>query len=138
MKNFFSRALYNGLVAGLQRQMAFSAIRIGAYDAVKQKYSDITGCMLDILIILEISLNKLFSVCLWVKKGGWLTVVMASDQNIFTQVGSATPGSGKPPQKSQCLCLLSKTISSGWVIKFLGQDCLASYLLRVRCMLGSG
>jgi len=29
------RALYSGLVPGLQRQMAFSAIRIGAYDVVK-------------------------------------------------------------------------------------------------------
>ena len=29
-----ARALYSGLVPGLQRQMAFSAIRIGAYERV--------------------------------------------------------------------------------------------------------
>lgn len=37
------KALYNGLVAGLQRQMAFSAIRLGAYETVKHKYSEVTG-----------------------------------------------------------------------------------------------
>ena len=31
-------ALYSGLVPGLQRQMAFSAIRIGLYDEVKTSY----------------------------------------------------------------------------------------------------
>ncbi|XP_068122729.1 putative mitochondrial transporter UCP3 isoform X2 [Hyperolius riggenbachi] len=30
--------LYNGLVAGLQRQMTFASIRIGMYDSVKQIY----------------------------------------------------------------------------------------------------
>lgn len=33
-----ARALYNGLVPGLQRQMAFASIRIGLYDTVKQFY----------------------------------------------------------------------------------------------------
>uniref|UniRef100_A0A4W4GDJ7 Dicarboxylate carrier UCP2 n=1 Tax=Electrophorus electricus TaxID=8005 RepID=A0A4W4GDJ7_ELEEL len=33
------RALYNGLVAGLQRQMAFASIRIGLYDTVKSFYT---------------------------------------------------------------------------------------------------
>ncbi|XP_074834469.1 putative mitochondrial transporter UCP3 isoform X2 [Carettochelys insculpta] len=33
------RSLYNGLVAGLQRQMSFASIRIGLYDSVKQFYS---------------------------------------------------------------------------------------------------
>ena len=37
------RALYNGIVPGLQRQMAFSAIRIGGYETVKQKYTEMTG-----------------------------------------------------------------------------------------------
>jgi hypothetical protein len=41
---FLFRALYNGLVAGLQRQMAFSAIRIGAYETVKAFYQEKTGC----------------------------------------------------------------------------------------------
>ena len=41
--NIFSRALYNGIIPGLQRQMAFSAIRIGAYETVKQKYVQISG-----------------------------------------------------------------------------------------------
>ncbi|OCT93381.1 mitochondrial uncoupling protein 2 [Xenopus laevis] len=31
-------SLYNGLVAGLQRQMSFASIRIGLYDSVKQFY----------------------------------------------------------------------------------------------------
>jgi len=35
--------LYSGLVPGLQRQMAFSAIRIGAYEPVKLKYQQLTG-----------------------------------------------------------------------------------------------
>ena len=33
------RSLYNGLVAGLQRQMSFASIRIGLYDSVKQFYT---------------------------------------------------------------------------------------------------
>jgi len=37
------KALYNGIVPGLQRQMAFSAIRIGAYEPVKQKYIKMSG-----------------------------------------------------------------------------------------------
>ena len=35
--------MYNGIVPGLQRQMAFSAIRIGGYETVKQKYTEMTG-----------------------------------------------------------------------------------------------
>lgn len=42
-KNEGPKALYNGIVPGLQRQMAFSAIRIGAYETVKQKYQAATG-----------------------------------------------------------------------------------------------
>ena len=38
-KSPFFQALYNGLVPGLQRQMAFSAVRIGAYETVKQFYA---------------------------------------------------------------------------------------------------
>ncbi|KAL8191320.1 UNVERIFIED_CONTAM: Mitochondrial uncoupling protein 3 [Gekko kuhli] len=33
------KSLYNGLVAGLQRQMSFASIRIGLYDSVKQLYT---------------------------------------------------------------------------------------------------
>ncbi|XP_033001834.1 mitochondrial uncoupling protein 3-like [Lacerta agilis] len=33
------KSLYNGLVAGLQRQMSFASIRIGLYDSVKQFYT---------------------------------------------------------------------------------------------------
>ena len=40
----YSRALYNGIVPGLQRQMAFSAIRIGAYETVKNFYRQKTNC----------------------------------------------------------------------------------------------
>ena len=36
------RALYSGIVPGLQRQMAFTAIRIGAYESVKNKYIEMT------------------------------------------------------------------------------------------------
>ncbi|XP_067841946.1 dicarboxylate carrier UCP2-like isoform X2 [Heptranchias perlo] len=35
-----ARSLYNGLVAGLQRQMSFASVRIGLYDSVKQFYSN--------------------------------------------------------------------------------------------------
>jgi len=38
-----ARALYSGIVPGLQRQMAFSAIRIGAYETVREEYKDLTG-----------------------------------------------------------------------------------------------
>ncbi|XP_069747934.1 dicarboxylate carrier UCP2-like isoform X2 [Narcine bancroftii] len=34
------RSLYSGLVAGLQRQMSFSSVRIGLYDSVKLFYSN--------------------------------------------------------------------------------------------------
>ncbi|XP_067888901.1 dicarboxylate carrier UCP2-like [Heterodontus francisci] len=34
------RSLYNGLVAGLQRQMSFASVRIGLYDSVKQFYTN--------------------------------------------------------------------------------------------------
>ncbi|XP_067102061.1 dicarboxylate carrier UCP2-like [Osmerus mordax] len=34
-----ARSLYNGLVAGLQRQMSFASIRIGLYDSMKQFYT---------------------------------------------------------------------------------------------------
>jgi len=37
------RSLYNGLVPGLQRQMAFSAVRIGAYETVRDFYQQATG-----------------------------------------------------------------------------------------------
>lgn len=37
------KALYNGIIPGLQRQMAFSAIRIGAYERVKKFIQDGTG-----------------------------------------------------------------------------------------------
>ncbi|XP_006012782.1 mitochondrial uncoupling protein 2 isoform X2 [Latimeria chalumnae] len=33
------RSLYNGLVAGLQRQMSFASVRIGLYDSVKEFYT---------------------------------------------------------------------------------------------------
>lgn len=32
-------SLYNGLVAGLQRQMSFASVRIGLYDSMKQFYT---------------------------------------------------------------------------------------------------
>uniref|UniRef100_A0A8C1D2G9 Uncoupling protein 3 n=1 Tax=Cyprinus carpio carpio TaxID=630221 RepID=A0A8C1D2G9_CYPCA len=34
-----ARSLYNGLVAGLQRQMSFASVRIGLYDSMKQFYN---------------------------------------------------------------------------------------------------
>ncbi|ESO12967.1 hypothetical protein HELRODRAFT_62433 [Helobdella robusta] len=34
------RALYNGMVAGLQRQLCFASVRIGLYDSVKNFYID--------------------------------------------------------------------------------------------------
>jgi len=34
------RALYNGIVAGLQRQICFASVRIGCYDSVKQAYTN--------------------------------------------------------------------------------------------------
>ncbi|XP_048387989.1 mitochondrial uncoupling protein 2-like isoform X2 [Stegostoma tigrinum] len=35
-----ARSLYNGLVAGLQRQMSFASVRIGLYDSVKHFYTN--------------------------------------------------------------------------------------------------
>eukprot|EP00092_Neocalanus_flemingeri_P028754 GFUD01031218.1.p1 GENE.GFUD01031218.1~~GFUD01031218.1.p1 ORF type:complete len:326 (+),score=37.65 GFUD01031218.1:212-1189(+) len=42
-KNEGPSSLYSGIVPGLQRQMAFSAIRIGAYESVKNKYMEMSG-----------------------------------------------------------------------------------------------
>jgi len=42
-RNEGARALYSGIVPGLQRQMAFSAIRLGAYERVRNYYMDATG-----------------------------------------------------------------------------------------------
>ncbi|XP_053241349.1 mitochondrial uncoupling protein 2 [Podarcis raffonei] len=39
VKNEGPRSLYNGLVAGLQRQMSFASVRIGLYDSVKHFYT---------------------------------------------------------------------------------------------------
>lgn len=36
-----ARALYNGLSAGLQRQMCFASVRLGMYDSVKMLYQKI-------------------------------------------------------------------------------------------------
>lgn len=40
------RALYNGLSAGLQRQMCFASVRLGLYDTVKDFYQSIFNGML--------------------------------------------------------------------------------------------
>ncbi|KAG8190334.1 hypothetical protein JTE90_014440 [Oedothorax gibbosus] len=37
------KSLYNGLCAGLQRQMCFASVRIGLYDSVKNQYSALAG-----------------------------------------------------------------------------------------------
>ncbi|KAH0625281.1 hypothetical protein JD844_033738 [Phrynosoma platyrhinos] len=39
VRNEGPKSLYNGLVAGLQRQMSFASVRIGLYDSVKQLYT---------------------------------------------------------------------------------------------------
>lgn len=36
-----ARALYNGLSAGLQRQMCFASVRLGMYDSVKGVYQSV-------------------------------------------------------------------------------------------------
>ncbi|XP_014778404.1 mitochondrial uncoupling protein 2 [Octopus bimaculoides] len=38
-----ARALYNGIIPGLQRQMCFASIRIGSYDSFKDFYSRLYG-----------------------------------------------------------------------------------------------
>uniref|UniRef100_A0A3P9MWH7 Dicarboxylate carrier UCP2 n=1 Tax=Poecilia reticulata TaxID=8081 RepID=A0A3P9MWH7_POERE len=43
------RSLYNGLVAGLQRQLCFASIRIGLYDNVKNFYTGDPGVLMRIL-----------------------------------------------------------------------------------------
>ena len=35
------RGLYGGITAGLQRQVAFCAVRIGCYDSIKNFYQDL-------------------------------------------------------------------------------------------------
>lgn len=37
------KSLYNGLCAGLQRQMCFASVRIGLYDSVKNQYSSLAS-----------------------------------------------------------------------------------------------
>nr|XP_002730896.1 PREDICTED: mitochondrial uncoupling protein 2-like isoform X1 [Saccoglossus kowalevskii] len=41
-----ARALYNGLVAGLHRQMGFASVRIGLYDSVKHFYQNASSQVL--------------------------------------------------------------------------------------------
>jgi len=43
-----ARALYNGLVPGLQRQMCFASVRIGLYDSVKDFYCKALSCQSDV------------------------------------------------------------------------------------------
>lgn len=48
-----ARSLYNGLVAGLQRQMSFASVRIGLYDSMKQFYtrgSESECCIIEIMV----------------------------------------------------------------------------------------
>ncbi|XP_033107801.1 mitochondrial uncoupling protein 2-like [Anneissia japonica] len=45
-----ARGMYNGLVAGLQRQACFASVRIGLYDSVKQKYTDFAGGKTNVLV----------------------------------------------------------------------------------------
>ncbi|XP_071941656.1 putative mitochondrial transporter UCP3 [Antedon mediterranea] len=45
-----ARGMYNGLVAGLQRQACFASVRIGLYDSVKQFYTDAAGGKTNVLI----------------------------------------------------------------------------------------
>lgn len=47
-------SLYNGLVAGLQRQMSFASVRIGLYDSMKQFYTRGTESEFDTLSIIII------------------------------------------------------------------------------------
>lgn len=47
------RSLYNGLSAGLQRQMVFSSVRLGMYDSVKRMYQDKLDSSIDKLQIMS-------------------------------------------------------------------------------------
>eukprot|EP00088_Acartia_fossae_P010687 TRINITY_DN15344_c0_g1_i2.p1 TRINITY_DN15344_c0_g1~~TRINITY_DN15344_c0_g1_i2.p1 ORF type:complete len:313 (+),score=50.30 TRINITY_DN15344_c0_g1_i2:249-1187(+) len=62
------KALYSGIVPGLQRQMAFSAIRIGGYETVRELYQDLSGAktgfqMLGIRIAAGITTGTLAILC---------------------------------------------------------------------------
>eukprot|EP00088_Acartia_fossae_P004582 TRINITY_DN11970_c0_g1_i2.p1 TRINITY_DN11970_c0_g1~~TRINITY_DN11970_c0_g1_i2.p1 ORF type:complete len:315 (-),score=56.72 TRINITY_DN11970_c0_g1_i2:538-1482(-) len=63
-----ARSLYSGIVPGLQRQMAFSAIRIGGYESVREKYQDLTGAksgvqMLGVRVAAGITTGTLAILC---------------------------------------------------------------------------
>jgi len=62
------RSLYSGIVPGLQRQMAFSAIRIGGYETVREFYQDLSGAktgfqMLGIRIAAGVTTGTLAILC---------------------------------------------------------------------------
>lgn len=62
------RSLYSGIVPGLQRQMAFSAIRIGGYETVREKYQEMSGAktglqMLAIRIAAGVTTGTLAILC---------------------------------------------------------------------------
>jgi len=62
------RSLYSGIVPGLQRQMAFSAIRIGGYETVREFYQELSGAktgfqMLGIRIAAGVTTGTLAILC---------------------------------------------------------------------------
>jgi len=61
-------SLYSGIVPGLQRQMAFSAIRIGGYETVREMYQEMSGAktgmqMLGIRIAAGVTTGTLAILC---------------------------------------------------------------------------
>ena len=49
-----SRALYNGLSAGLQRQMCFASVRLGFYEPTKKFYQDLFDNGKDYLAVISL------------------------------------------------------------------------------------
>jgi len=98
VRNEGATALYSGIVPGLQRQMAFSAIRIGAYEPVKRVYVDNSGQTSglpswDVELLLALQQEHLQS---W-----WLNPLMWSRYGCrLLAVRRCTRGCGTPTRRS--------------------------------------
>ena len=59
------RSVYNGISPGLQRQMCFSVVKLGLYDEVKMKYTNLFyGGICTFILGKNLSMNKFDEFCL--------------------------------------------------------------------------
>lgn len=119
---FFYRSLYNGLVAGLQRQMCFAGIRIGLYDSIKAIYQQ----QLDRISSPrnKTSHNGGANISVRILAGittGGLAVLFAQPTDVVKvrmQAQVKTPG-GPPPRYTGCFNAYSSTFPFTFYINLM-------------------